>query len=350
MATLKAQKKKRLLKLEFIGALVALTGLVVMHGRTKVAASANASELEIIQSLRLPLKELSAMVPIQMSEAGDAIIAAIGDHNAEFATASFESGELRLTSFNNFQGSLLKRFGVCTVMQNGECRKMGKWLSSQWEAMAADNKNLFALHEQAGFVAKISRATHEVIDTISLDYYKETPENDASPNPNREKIGDNSLGEGLVLLKRGRMLVAKQDHPAQLIEFGVEGEIPLGYSRSQLINTDADWTQESRSIVPLHKWQIPNEFKQCDLNELTFDHVKDLYLLSKRCKMIFKIGALDPNEEQIRIEGAWELPSQVNYAESLIVLPGGRFLIGEDVKTAAPNIFLMISSQNISSN
>ena len=342
MSTLREKRKKNLLKLEFVGALLALSGLVLINGQSRLA-SADASQLEIIHSMRLPIKELSALVSIHVDNSGKATIAAIGDHNADMALASLDSNELRITSLFNFQTSLLGKLGVCSVIDAGECRKFGKWLSSQWEAVAVDRHNFFAMHEQAGFIAKISRDTHLVQDTVSVEYANLS--SDVTASQKGRKIGLNSLGEGLVLLEQSRILIAKQNNPAQIIEFGVLGDIAQGYSGVELVSGDSEWKQKSRALVPLHSWTIPERFKSCDINEMTFDRERNLYILSKICKLIMKVAQLSPSKTEFSIEKIWELPSRIAYAEGLVALPNGRFLIGEDIKTKAPNLFLMASKK-----
>jgi hypothetical protein len=46
---------------------------------------------------------------------------------------------------------------------------------------------------------------------------------------------DNARGEGLLLMARGHMLVAKQKDPVCLIEFGPAGDAPLGVSPETLL-------------------------------------------------------------------------------------------------------------------
>jgi hypothetical protein len=46
---------------------------------------------------------------------------------------------------------------------------------------------------------------------------------------------DNARGEGLLLMDRGHLLVAKQKDPVCLIEFGPAGDAPLGVSPETLL-------------------------------------------------------------------------------------------------------------------
>ena len=96
--------------------------------------------------------------------------------------------------------------------------------ASQWEAVAVDGKESVCMLSETH--AEITCHGHR------LRHAKGVFTLDVSGIPALDsawKAQPNSRGEGMLLMKKGHVLVLKEKKPSLLIEFGPEGDQPVGY-------------------------------------------------------------------------------------------------------------------------
>jgi hypothetical protein len=102
--------------------------------------------------------------------------------------------------------------------------------ASQWEAIAADGLDTICmLSEARGEISCIdhslrTRRGNFKLDVSSIGYL------DSAWNARA-----NSRGEGMILMKRGHVLILKEKDPSLLVEFGPAGDLPMGYSPSSFL-------------------------------------------------------------------------------------------------------------------
>ncbi len=211
---------------------------------------------------------------------------------------------------------------------------------SQWEAAATDGEGtLFLLKESLSVINVFSADLSKAIHRIDLDVPKSHPLYDDW------QADSNSRGEGLLLLKNGHFLVAKEKNPAALVEFGPAGDAALGLeAASRLGGTEAFQfpTKTRATYVPLKVWLLTKESEEAmpDISEITLTADGTLYLLSDKTQSIARLEAdLKANEDKARVEEVWKLPKDVVQPEGLVLLDDFSPLVGIDAKEQKVNLF-----------
>jgi len=130
--------------------------------------------------------------------------------------------------------------------------------------------------------------------------------------------------EGLLLLRRGHVLAAKQKGPVRLIEFGPPGDTPLGLTTESWLQLDEPAMLTShRELHQLAEWKFADP-KPPSLNDLAV-HAGRLYVISSDGRCILRVRLpIEPDVERIRLDGRWPLPKGIGSgsdakAEGLLV-------------------------------
>jgi hypothetical protein len=123
---------------------------------------------------------------------------------------------------------------------------------------------------------------------------------------------DCSRGEGAVLLRGGHLLVAKEKHPAALIEFGPAGSRSRGYSTRTVLAEGARWPVKPgrHRFVALAVWRPDKALRTCcdDFSDLEIGPDGRLYLLSDKSATISRLGTLRPGGGAASVRAAaWYL-------------------------------------------
>jgi len=210
---------------------------------------------------------------------------------------------------------------------------------SQFESIAADGGSLVALMGEdppvvlvADTVTREFRATIEL--TAPVGSLLDGQWDDAS-----------SRGEGLVLLRGGRLLVAQEKRPRALIEFGPAGTAAQGLSRHDFLALDESWDAPTGDVafVPLSMWRLRGEAKRSlgDVSAIGADADGDLWLLSDKSRRVGRLGLehpLRPEADEIHdLDETWDLPEEVVKPEGIAALGGGRVLIAMDTRSTSGN-------------
>ena len=159
--------------------------------------------VEIEQTLDIPLKEVSGICTFRRPD-GTAVLAAMGDASSTLAWATVSEAE----GLGEWQ-----HVDLADVAAGALARKR-----TQAEAVAADASGLLLiLLEEPARVLVFDIDARRLVVQIDLAVPDSQPVADAWAND------PNSRGEGLILLRDGRLLVVKEKHPAALMEFGPAG-------------------------------------------------------------------------------------------------------------------------------
>lgn len=218
---------------------------------------------------------------------------------------------------------------------------------SEWEAVASDSSGrVFLLREPTATVFVFSPGLRKLKHTIQLDI-------EASDNAHaRHLLDDPNAGpEGILLLKGGHLLVAKQRKPVVFIEFARKAQRPLGLSGDAYLPPDKSFKfsdGERTSLRAVASWQLdPNaETIVESANDLAVDDRNRLHTISSKSRCIFELEAAEARHGRISVTDAWALPEELRAncdrrAEGLTFDDQGRPLVALDVKGSAMNGFLL---------
>lgn len=233
---------------------------------------------------------------------------------------------------------------------------------SQWEAVAADG---------AGTVCLLSEK-HSEISCLGPELGEERARFSLQVSGTGDLDRDweqhpNSRGEGMILLRNGHILVLKEKRPAALIEFGPEGEAPMGYGADSFLRENEAFSLSPRPpegvdesgssavhgtvrFTALRAWTFSDRLNELakDASEIALGPDGRVYLLSQESAVIVRLERnLKPTEKKVTAdEGAyWRLPSgtpAMGKAEGLVIDRHMRPWIGSDIKQRGkPNLFQM---------
>jgi len=205
---------------------------------------------------QLPLEEVSALCLCD----GGASLVAVGDDRWCFGTATIGAGDVTPAAPTTVDG-----------------RPAGE-RGSEFEGVAADDSGrLFALREGPAEILVLDR--HGAVErAIGLRVPAEVPVLGAEWN---DPGHANSRGEGLLLLRRGHVLLAKQRHSTWLIEFGAAGEPPSGFTVKSALRPDERFALGATEMVALAAWRVDQpDFES--INDLAIDDAGHLWLIRDR--------------------------------------------------------------------
>jgi len=315
--------------------LVMIVIIIVAYNHKKTPLSRDAKPLVLLGKETIPLKEISGVASFM--EQGVPEVAFIGDDKANI----YLKNEDREYSFKNI---LVERFSLCQSEEFDECARTIKKLSKNWEGLAVDgNRRFFALQEHSQSIVVINRA----VDTIEhvLHYNFADAFSEAVAKGSR-KVRKNALGEGLILLKKGHVILAKEAFPVALVEFGPAGDAPLGLSAATLLAPDEPFSLDEASfhhkMVPLSSWLLATHGK-CDISDLAIDEDKSLLALSEDCLTIHRYPWLTPDKPVV-VKDVYMLPGEIKHPEALVV-QGKEWLVGADVGSKKEHNFYRLSPQ-----
>ena len=153
-----------------------------------------------------------------------------------------------------------------------------------------------------------------------------------------------SRGEGLLLLRDGRLLVAKEKKPRALVEFGPPGTSPKGVGPGALLGQDEAWVVPD-GVDRLHAvavWPLkgPAKATLADISSMTV-HDNGLYLLSDKSEVLARVSlaeSLARGGAPLRsLDGVRRLPKGVSKPEAVVVLDDQRALVALDTPDGRAN-------------
>lgn len=210
---------------------------------------------------------------------------------------------------------------------------------SQLEAVAVDGGSLVAImREDPPVVLVADTEQSRLVARIALVV------------PAGSELGDkwddpSSRGEGLVMLRGGRLLVAKEKRPRALIEFCPPGRPAAGVSRDDFLDDGEEWQAPEGEVefVARAVWRLKGQAKKTfrDISDVAVGRDKSLWLLSDKSEALGRLALDEPLPAaggKIRsVEGAWRLPDGTVKPEGVISLGGRQVLVAMDTDEASDN-------------
>ncbi len=223
---------------------------------------------------------------------------------------------------------------------------------SQWEAIAADGKDTVCmLSETYSEVFCLDRDLRQYRGSFKLDV------STIAQLHSVWKAHLNSRGEGMILMKRGHVLVLKEKQPSMLVEFGPAGDAPAGYGPDEFLQKEEAFIQppsipgRTGSLVALKAWAFSERLQELakDASEITVGPDGRVYLLSQESSTVIRLEkTLSPDEDRVGVghksDGShgeyWLLPKGLEKAEGLVIDDEMRPWIGIDIgEMNKPNLF-----------
>lgn len=267
---------------------------------------------ELLGTARVPLREVSGLA-VRTAADGALHLLAIGDRTAEVAVAPVAADAT---------------LGEWIVVDLHALDRDVAGLA-QLEAVAADGAGLVAvLAEEPALLVAGDAATRRLAGAWRLDV-------SAAPEAAWD-ADENSRGEGLVLMRNGHALVAKEKRPPYLIEFGPAGSTALGLGPDSFLAGGEAWPPPAGdSLVALAAWPV-DDARLADLSDLALDARRRPWVLSDQSRSLGRIetGA----DGAVSVVDLVQLPKGVEKPEGLAFLPDGSALVASDLPGEADNL------------
>ena len=154
-----------------------------------------------------------------------------------------------------------------------------------------------------------------------------------------------SRGEGVLLLRDGHLLVAKEKKPAGLVEFGPRGSEPHGISGETILGHDEGWTPpaDEHGLVALAWWPWDGDDTDdlTDLSDLAPDRDGGVWVLSDQSRCLAQLVLPLVPGGRIAVTGTQRLPKKVGKAEGLAFLGDGLIAVADDRKDTRDNLWVL---------
>ncbi len=181
-------------------------------------------------------------------------------------------------------------------------------------------------------------ATEKLVAQIRLVAPPDSPLHDKWDDPS-------SRGEGLVLLRGGRLLVAKEKRPRALIEFTPKGVNARGLSRDDFLAAGEAWEAPDGNVdyAATAMWRLRGPAKDAlhDISALAVGPDRSLWLLSDKSRSVARLSLdtpLQPSDDKIRnLQEMWRLPKHTKKPEGVAAIDEDHILIAMDTKSMLDN-------------
>ena len=154
-----------------------------------------------------------------------------------------------------------------------------------------------------------------------------------------------SRGEGVVLLRGGHLLVAKEKDPRALIEFGPAGARSRGLAPGGALAAGARWpiAPGGHRYVALAAWWPDKALaKACgDFSDLEVGPDGRLYLLSDQSASIARLERLERGGGTAALAAVWRMKGLDGKPEGLAFSAAGRPIVALDTRKARRNLVLL---------
>ncbi len=238
----------------------------------------------------------------------------------------------------DFNRKVIEFYGDFAQAVKDFCRSQGseacdeKAKLTNWEAIATDAQgNIYILQENPVLVYKLSSDLGKVLGVVRPrfeDVFEANQQDLLSL-----EIEQNSLGEGMVLLGNGRILISKEKYPSYLIEFGKEtsqaekqSSLSLEFPQ-EAVDSGFENSIDIIDFRPISVWNFSSSSK-CDISDLSVFQGQ-LYVLSEKCNLITVLSSLSRKSENVEPLRFIPLPRALSQVESLS-MKGAQYFIGSD--------------------
>ena len=277
-------------------------------------------------TIDIPIKEVSALAARRRGN--QLRVIAVGDRTWHITGATYDPE----TGFTGWQ-----KLDLSAV--DGWPLPAG---DSQLEAIAVDGGALVVLLREDPPVALVADTdAKQLLAEISLTAPTGSPLAGHWDDPS-------SRGEGLVLLRGGRLLVAKEKRPAALVEFGPVGSVAKGLSQDDFLVPEESWESPTGKVdyVATAMWTLDGEAKEAlaDLSALAVSRNRFLWLLSDKAGDQGRLSLktpLSPDGGTIKqLDAVWRLPKKTKKPEGIVALDDHRVLVGMDTSSKHANAII----------
>jgi hypothetical protein len=289
---------------------------------------------EVRHVATLGLQELSALTVCSRPGAPPRLLA-VGDEDFAVVSAEVDDAGTPARTWREDLRPALRDTGI--DLRSG----------SGFEGVASDGDGTIVLlqEEQARLLVvapDLSRLLHTLVLAVPAD--------DPVLNPAwlREP---NSRGEGLLLLRRGHVLIAKERDAPCLIEFGPPGDRPIGVTPDTVLTPDEPFQppdDANTELVPLLVWPLgaPTAAMLPTINDLALGPDGRVYALSAHTHVIARMEQRLRPGERAGTTAAWQITDGIPGGrnarpEGLTFLPSGRPVIGIDSKQPTNNLVVL---------
>lgn len=200
----------------------------------------------------------------------------------------------------------------------------------QWESIYSDSSGkLFLLQENPMRIVVLDKNLRKIERVIGL-------ENTPGANINKKSV--NSMGEGILLLNNGHILISKEKDPFFLIEYGPSKENAFGYEASSSLEYGGAFPfADSKTYIPHHYWKLnkSDSKKVEDVSGVNLDKEGNMYLLSDKSNLIAYVGdnlSVSKENRYLTIQKIFKLPDVIKKAEGMVIDAQRRPIIVTDSK------------------
>ncbi len=276
--------------------------------------------------LDVPLREVSGIC-LRRARSGQMSLLAVGDCGATVAWINLpadgaSSAEWQTADVSRLPGSRLPED------------------DPQLEAICSDGTGrVLLLQETPARAELVDVDAARVIASISLEIHGDTELARSWCDP------DCSHGEGAVLLRGGHLLIAKEKHPAALIEFGPKEARSQGFARGDALADGAAWPikQGEHRFVALAVWQPDKALRKAcsDFSDLEIGPDGRLYVLSDKSAAIARLEDLAPSGGDATLAAFWKLDDVGGKPEGLSFSATGQAVIALDKNKRKNNLLVL---------
>lgn len=268
------------------------------------------SRRDVVAKASLPLLEVSGLA------GRDGRFVAVGDRSADIVSFALDAEGVAFD-----------------VVKHHTDVKTGK-AGSQWEAVALDGAGNAAVLSETGELFVFDKNLEHASATVTIDY--------ESVNPLvGGHVEKNSLGEGLVLLEGGHILVAIEKSPTVIVEMGPAGERPEGYAPGREVS--GRFMPKAKAFVALAAWQVKDGGSAPDVSDLTVGPDGSLFALSQQGKTIVRLeDTLRVDEHSAHVKESFPIDKELTFSEGL-VFRGQSPVVSRDRDHDSKNVYLLSS-------
>jgi hypothetical protein len=287
----------------------------------------NKKALRTRRVVDVPLREVSGIC-LRRSENGQMFLIAVGDRAAKiawFCQPSSDGARIdwHTSDISKLSGSMLPKD------------------DPQIEAVCADGVGrVMLLQETPSRVEIIDPEELKVVASIDLAVEGRGEIARSWSDP------EGSRGEGMVLLRGGHLLVAKEKKPAAFIEFGPPNSPSQGLVRGGAMPEGEPWpiSEGHHQFVALAIWHPDKTLaKNClDFSDLEIGPDGRLYLLSDKSSSIAWLEDLPAGGGTAALLDVWRLDDLDGKPEGLSFTAEGRAIVGLDTRKARRNLVLRL--------
>jgi hypothetical protein len=282
----------------------------------------------------LPMREISALTARTSDSTGSQLLA-VGDEDfAVITTDVSDNGTLGRT----WRHDLLRPLAAAGIDVDS---------GSGFEGVASDGEGtVLLLQEEESRLLVLSPDISRLIQVLAL----EVPE-DAAGYGRAWHADANARGEGLLLLERGHVLVAKQKEPVYLIEFGPADDLVRGIGPDAILGPGSTFQRppgDAGRLVALAGWPLDDKTAEGldSVNDIASGSDERAYFLSASARLIARLEkCLEPGEHAGATE-FWEIDAALPgdedaRPEGLAFVREGTPIVGFDTKVAGDNVLVL---------